>query len=73
MGSAGRIVHRRSGIDTRVTIGERVLRVLLLVVVVSVGAYMVVVVRIVVGRRIVAVVAEMVVTHILLYISLVVA
>ena len=34
---------------------------------------MVVVVRIVVGRRIVAVVAEMVVTHILLYISLVVA
>ena len=73
MGCAGRIAHRRSGIDACVTIGERVLRVLLLVVVVSVGAYMVVVVRIVVGRRIVAVVAEMVVMHILLYISLVVA
>lgn len=73
MGSAGRIAHRRSGIDARITIGERVLRVLLLIVVASVRAYMIVIMGIIVRSRIVTMVAVVVVTHILLYICLVVA
>lgn len=73
MGSAGGVALGRSSIDARITIGERVLRVLLLIVVVSVGAYMIIVMGIVVRRGIVTMVAVVVVTHILLYIGLVVA